>query len=85
MRETNLVCGSLTRWPRLCSNIHGAIARDSIESTTAVTAPNREQPGRSEANTTPSASTVPRSLMKQAARMILPISVLLNPVSIITA
>ena len=33
----------------------------------------------------PSASTVPRSLMKQAARMILPISVLLRPVSTMTA
>jgi hypothetical protein len=33
----------------------------------------------------PSAKTVPRSFTKQAARMILPISVLLKPVSTMTA
>ena len=37
------------------------------------------------ANTTPNASTVPRSLTKQAARMTFPISVRLNPVSTMTA
>ena len=33
----------------------------------------------------PSATTVPRSVIKQAARMVLPYSVVLKPNSIITA
>ena len=37
------------------------------------------------ANSPPRASTVPRSVTKQAARIILPKSVRLSPVSIITA
>ncbi len=78
-----MVSGSLTRCPTLSKNQGANLG--SSQSATAVAAPNSASQASKCANTMPSASTVPRSVMKQAARMILPSSVLLKPVSTITA
>ena len=51
----------------------------------AITATNSSSQPLKLANSTPSASTVPKSVMKQAARISLPSSVLASPVSIMTA
>ena len=79
----NLVSGSLIFAPTFEKN--HAVTGGSFHSVTAVTITNATSHQSYSANSRPNARTVPRSVMKQAARMILPSSVALYPRSIITA
>ena len=83
-RKRNFTSGSLTRVApkrvmRCC--VHFGMN----QSITAETTTNTTSQTLKSANNTPSANTVPKSVMKHAASSVLPIGVLPNPPSIITA
>ena len=80
----NFTSGSLTRVApsrAMMNCVHFGMN----QSTTQVTTMKTTSHTLKSANRMPSASTVPKSVMKQAASSILPSAVLLSPPSIITA
>src|SRR6266581_4510783 len=83
-RKINFTSGSLTRVaPSLAmmNLVHFGMNHSIADMTATKTSSQMLK----SANNVPSAKTVPKSVMKHAARIILPIAVSLNPPSIITA
>ena len=84
IRKRNFISGSLTRLvPRRAMKKRVQVG--IYQSMTHITATNTRSQTLKLANRMPRASTVPKSVMKQAARVILPSGVSPSPPSIITA